>query len=232
MLIANPNALISVIIPVYNGAMFLAAALESVLGQTYQTVEIVVVDDGSTDDTVAVVRQFGNAVCYLYQPNGGPAAARNTGIAAATGEFIAFLDHDDQWTPAKLTLQANYLQQNPQIGYVLARMHVMLELGVTWPATLNRAYYAQDPVGVVLSAMVVRRSVFDQVGYFDSTLPQAEDVDWFARAQDLDVQKAVIDAVLLYKRIHGGNISLKAQENTKNLFQVLRRSTQRKQAVS
>lgn len=231
MVIDNAHSLISVIIPVYNGAAFIAAALESVLGQTYQSWEMIVVDDGSTDDTASVVHQFSDRVRYLYQPNRGPAAARNTGMAAAKGELIAFLDHDDQWTPDKLTVQANYLQQNPQVGYVLARMHIMLEPGVTWPASLNQSHYAQDPVGFVPSATLIQHTVFDRVGYFDSTLRQAEDVDWFARAQDLGIQKAVIDAVLLHKRIHGANISLKASDNRQNLMQALRRSTQRKQTI-
>lgn len=230
-LFTNDAELISVIIPVYNGAAFVATAIESVLCQDYQPFEIIVVDDGSTDDTAAVVSQFGDSVRYLYQTNSGPAAARNTGINAATGELIAFLDHDDFWTPDKLSVQARYLQCHPEAGYVLARMRVILEPGMDWPSSLNREHYAQDSIGFLLGTVLIRQAALMQVGFFDPTLYTAEDVDWFARAQDYGIQKGLIDAVLLHKRIHGANISLTARENTQNLLRVLRRSTRRKQCV-
>ena len=221
--------LVSVIIPVYNGAAFLATAVASVLAQTYQPLEIIVIDDGSTDESAQVARQFGDQVRYLHQSNQGPAAARNRGVALATGDLIAFLDHDDCWLPDKLQQQVRYLQQNPAAGYVLTRMQSMVEPGVSWPAALDHAHYAQAPVAVLPSALLVRRTLFAQVGLFDPTLPQAEDVDWFARAQDLGVQKGVVDAILLYKRIHAANLSLQAQQNTPHLLQALRRSIQRKE---
>ncbi|MBI4573499.1 MAG: glycosyltransferase family 2 protein, partial [candidate division NC10 bacterium] len=106
--------LVSVILPVYNGERFLAAAIASILAQDYQPIEVIVVDDGSTDGTAAIARSF-QGVRYLYQPNQGPAFARNAGIAVARGAFIAFLDADDLMVPTRLSVQAGYLLAHPEI---------------------------------------------------------------------------------------------------------------------
>src|SRR5688572_20501170 len=93
---------ISCIVPVYNGERYIREALDSILGQTYPNLEVVVVDDGSTDATAAAVASYGNRVSYLWQPNAGPVAARNLGLGAATGDYVAFLDADDLWHLEKL----------------------------------------------------------------------------------------------------------------------------------
>src|ERR1044072_7097933 len=110
--------LVSVIIPVYNGARFLLAALESVFAQTYRPFEVIVVDDGSADDSGRIAQSF-SGVHYIRQANQGVAAARNTGIEAARGEFYAFLDQDDLWTPEKLRLQIQHMLNHPDLGYTL-----------------------------------------------------------------------------------------------------------------
>src|SRR6267378_3262722 len=95
------KSLISCIIPVFNGARYLREAVESILGQTYRPIEIIIVDDGSTDNTADVVKNYGDQVRYVCQPNGGPSAARNQGVSVAQGAFVAFLDQDDVWHPEK-----------------------------------------------------------------------------------------------------------------------------------
>ena len=110
--------LISVIIPTYNRAHFLSAAIESVLNQTYKNIEIIVVDDGSTDDTQTVLEPFKYAIRYLYTNNGGPAHARNVGMKAASGKYVAFLDSDDTYLPRKLALQIAFKEEHPEIGMV------------------------------------------------------------------------------------------------------------------
>src|SRR3954451_23570366 len=104
--------LVSVIIPVHNGAKYLRAALESVFAQTYSPFEVIVVDDGSVDESGVIAQSF-NDVRYIHQANQGVAAARNNGIGAARGEFLAFLDQDDLWTTEKLKLQMGYLMKDP-----------------------------------------------------------------------------------------------------------------------
>ena len=119
--------LVSCILPVYNGAAHLRDALESVLAQQYAPIEIVAVDDGSTDESPAILAACGSRVRVIRQPNGGPAAARNAGIHAARGELIAFLDQDDRWHPRKLARQVAHLQANPQLDVVVAHVESFWE---------------------------------------------------------------------------------------------------------
>ena len=105
---------ISVVIPAYNHGRFLREAIDSVLAQTYAPLEIIVVDDGSTDDTEQIVRSYGDRVRYIRQQNAGVGAARNNGIANARGEYVAFLDSDDLWLPEKLAVQVEYMRRHPE----------------------------------------------------------------------------------------------------------------------
>ena len=96
---------VTCIVPVFNGERYLREALDSIVAQSHQTLDVLLVDDGSTDASAAVAKSYGDRIRYFFQPNAGPAAARNVGLAAAQGEFVAFLDADDRWHPEKLTLQ-------------------------------------------------------------------------------------------------------------------------------
>ncbi len=221
----NPP-LVSVIIPVYNGERFLSAALDSVFAQDYRPIEVIVVDDGSTDCTEEIAQGYPE-IQYVHQENQGPSAARNTAIASAHGEFIAFLDADDIWLPNKLSTQIGYLLANPQVGYVSARIRNILESNIEWPAQLNREYFLQDPPIFLPSALLIRRIILDQVGLHDPQLSTAEDMDWFVRANHLKVPMAVIDSVLLHRRLHDRNISFNMTAIRKDMFTVLRHSAAR-----
>jgi len=122
----DENPLVSVIIPVYNGGRYLRAALESVFAQTYRPFEVIVVDDGSADDSGVIAQSFPE-VRYIYQTNQGVAAARNNGLEAARGEYFAFLDQDDLWAPEKLKLQVEYLLSHPEVGYTLTQQQFFLD---------------------------------------------------------------------------------------------------------
>lgn len=211
----NDHDLVSVIIPVYNNAAYLAAALTSVYEQSYQPIEIIVVDDGSTDDARCVVakiaKEWGSPnrsqLHYLHQTNGGPAVARNRGVALAKGALLAFLDADDWWHPQKLERQVALLKQQTALGYVLSHMHVHLERDTAWPVSLNRTHYQNEPPCVLPSALLVRRSSFEQVGPFDEHYRYSDDADWFARAKDAAIPFAILSEPLVYKRIHASNLS-------------------------
>src|SRR4051812_26302017 len=114
----DTGPLVSVVIATYNSGRFVGQAVRSVLAQTYRPFEIVVVDDGSTDDTAGVLAGYRDGVRYVYQENRGPAAARNRGIAEAAGELVAFLDADDEWHPEKLSRQWEALSASPRAGLV------------------------------------------------------------------------------------------------------------------
>lgn len=223
----NDNSLlISVIIPVYNGERYLRQAIAGALGQQYRPLEIIVVDDGSLDGTAVVAASFGEAVHYVYQPNAGPGAARNRGVALAKGALFAFLDADDWWHPAKLERQMARLAQEPTLGYLLCHMQVVQEADAQWPVTLNQAHYQNEPPCHLPSALLVRRDIFAQVGSFDERYRYSDDTDWFLRAKDAGIPMAMVPEVLVYKRIHHTNLS-HTPAMTQETLRAFRSSVQR-----
>ena len=218
--------LVSVIIPVYNGACYLRAALESVFAQTYRSFEVIVVDDGSLDDSGNIAQSFPE-VHYIRQENQGVAAARNTAIAVARGEYFAFLDQDDLWTPDKLRLQIGHLLSLPDLGYTLTRQQFFLEPGATLPAWFRKELLSSVHTGWVLGTLVVRRTVFEQVGNFATGYSAANDSDWFFRAKAAGIPMAVVPELLLLKRIHGANDSGRSKEILSELLKVVKDSLDR-----
>lgn len=197
--------LVSVILPVFNGELFVGEALESVLAQTWSPVELIVVDDGSTDRSAEIARAY--PVSYVRQENRGVAAARNRGIEAAQGELLSFLDQDDVWLRQKLERQVSALTRDPGAGICSCRFEMFLEPGHEIPpwadAGLLDGSYRTAQVGTLL----VRRDVFDKVGPFDTSYSAANDTDWFLRTRDLGVRVAVVEEPLQRYRIHSGNAS-------------------------
>jgi glycosyltransferase involved in cell wall biosynthesis len=223
---SGQQPLVSVIIPVYNGARFLRAALESVFAQTYRPIEVIVVDDGSSDASGGIAESFPE-VHYIRQENQGVAAARNNGIEIARGEFFAFLDQDDLWTPEKLKVQIEHLLSNPQIGYTLTNQQYFLEPGTPLPAWFRKDLLSSVHTGWVLGTLVVRRTTFEQVGGFATGYSAANDSDWFFRAKAADVPMEVVPELLLLKRIHENNDSSRAKEILSELLKVVKSSLDR-----
>lgn len=221
------DPLVSVVIPVFNGERFLREAVESVLAQHYSPVEIIVVDDGSTDSTATVARSFPDAVRYLHQTNQGPAAARNEGIKQAQGSLIAFADADDLWPAEKLELQLPYLIKDPQIDIVLGRIQQVL-LSETVDGLTQSQEFAEAAFSVNLGSAVVRKSVFERVGLFDETMRYSEDVDWFMRAREGGAGILTIDAVTLFYRQHEQNMTRGKSPSELNVLKALKRSLDRR----
>jgi len=205
-MVMETNPLVSVVVPTYNCAHYLAAALDSVLAQTYRPIEVIVVDDGSTDNTADVVCAYAE-VRYLYQPNQGAAVARNIGIAAAQGEFIAFLDADDVWQPDKLSIQVAYMLQHPSVGITATNALHFLEPGTPVPSWLRPDRDLGEKKSPIPSAMVVRKPVFSQIGMFSPDHVPSEDTEWLCRAKDDQISIVTLPEVLTLKRFHGANIS-------------------------
>lgn len=176
---------VSVVIPVFNGERFIKDAIDSVLNQTYEGFEIIVVDDGSTDRTGEILRAMGKKITYKYQSNTGPIAARNVGIESSSGEYIAFLDHDDLWYPDKLERQVAILDGHSTIGLVCSEVDNIDEDGNplqkrTWAqrrrikgdlvGNLQMLLKRKFPVAVP-STWLVRRNILEKVGRFDAGIP-------------------------------------------------------------
>jgi glycosyltransferase involved in cell wall biosynthesis len=223
--------LISVVLAVRNGEPYLREAIDSVLVQAYHPIEILLIDSHSTDNTLAIARSYPQVRC-LSQRNRGVADARNVGIEAARGAFIAFLSHDDFWTPTKLQSQVEYMMSFPHLQYTVGRAKFFLEPGITPPAGFRKELLIGDHEAHIPETMLARRSLFDQIGNFNSELTTAEDVDWFARAKDRQIPHAVIQKVLLHKRVHHSNTSLNGSGNNDRLLNVMRESIARKRTFA
>ena len=222
--------LVSAIVAVYNGERFLGAALESIYAQDYQPIEVIVVDDGSEDGTARIARSL-SGVRYLFQENQGPAAARNAGIAVAGGEFVAFLDHDDLMAPNKLRLQVGFLQDHPEVGCVLTRQAIFLEPGTVRPPWLQRDSILGDLGGVQPLSALVRRTVFERVGLLDPAYRLAEGTEWFARVREAGVKIALLPEVLLYRRVHGSNLSYQHRAMQAALLKAMKGKIDRRRAA-
>ena len=177
---------VSIIIPTYNCARYIGRALDSVCAQTYKDYEILVVDDGSTDDTKDVVMQYGRKVTYLYQQNRGVSAARNHAILKANGELLAYLDADDMWYPEKLERQVAFLDVHQECGMVHSEMSVIneqdeilhLRFYEETKRSVPQGYCVQQLLTrchIQILTVVERRDTFDHVGGFDERLPIAQD---------------------------------------------------------
>jgi glycosyltransferase involved in cell wall biosynthesis len=215
------------VIPVFNGERFLREAVESVLAQNYSPIEIIIVDDGSTDGTRAVAQTLPEIVCYLHQTNQGPAAARNRGIEHAQGSLIAFADADDLWPRAKLELQLPYLLDDPAIEIVMGRIQQVLSSCAVNGETQAQTF-AEPTFSVNLGSVVIRKSVFERVGLFDATMRYSEDVDWFMRAREAGVAIMTIDAVTLFYRQHDANMTRGKNASELNILKTLKRSLDRR----
>lgn len=219
------DRLASVIIAVYNGERFLAQALESALDQTHRPTEVIVVDDGSTDRSGEIARSFEEVRC-IHQENQGVAAARNTALAAARGEFITFLDADDIWLPAKLEVQINYLLSHPECDLVFARLEPFFDSEVTLPSKIKSQHLADEKTN--LMTLATRKSIFERVGEFDTSYSLASDFDWVTRARDTGVKMEVLPEILVRRRIHDTNVSYDHEGRRASMLKMMRASIQRK----
>jgi len=187
---------ISVVIPAYNAGGFIKRTIDSVLAQTYRDYEVIVVDDGSTDNTAEAVRSYAGKVRYIYQENAGDGPARNTGIRAAKGDWIAFLDHDDEWLPQKLELQMKLLDRNPALRWCganyymscLGRRDAVGNVTALQKALAGRDYFenfftavGQKGCSLITTTMVIHKEVFEQAGLFDSCWLLCADFDMWWR---------------------------------------------------
>lgn len=224
----NSYPLVSVIIPVFNREKYLAAALDSVFAQTYRPIEVIVVDDGSIDNSAAIAQAY-SEVQYFYQSNQGVSVARNTGIAAAKGEFIAFLDSDDRWYPNKLSIQINEMLTHPDLGITATQFLNYLEPETEPPSWFNPNTELGERSLIIPSTFVVRQSVFQQIGTFSPAYLAAEDTEWIFRAKDNKIAMKTISEVLAQRRLHGQNLSWETESGySARLMRILKDSIARK----
>jgi glycosyltransferase involved in cell wall biosynthesis len=223
----SSRELVSVVVPTFNRAAFVCDAIASISAQG-DGIEIVVVDDGSTDDTERVVAAKGTKVTYVRLEHRGVSAARNRGILAARGQLLAFLDSDDLWPNDSLARRRAHLDRHPDVDlvYGLARIRHI--------GNLRRKLGPYDenvPIRFpLLGSMLCKRTVFDRVGLFDEALEHAEDVDWFARVKESRIPTSTIDEVTLEYRLHDGNMTFDVDRNQAFLLRALKKSLDRRRS--
>jgi glycosyltransferase involved in cell wall biosynthesis len=221
------SALISVIIPVYNGERYIAEAIESVLAQECDHIEIIAVNDGSTDGTEETIRSY-DGVRYLYQPRQGASSARNSGVECSSGDFLAFLDSDDLWTKNKLAIQTALFRADPSLDMVFG--HVAQFFSPELEESLKGRIHMPggSMPGYVPGAMLVRRDAFVRVGFFDARYRIGEFIDWFMRAIDLGLKSHLAPEVLVKRRIHDANTGIRERDSRKDYLRVLKASLDRR----
>jgi len=229
---------VSIIIPIYNAEKYLSKTIESVMAQTYTDWEIVAVDDGSTDKTPEILKDYEKKLPkklrVITQKNSGVSIARNTAIAAARGEYIAFLDHDDLWLPEKLKKQVKLLDSNKKLGLVYSDSYAIDDKGILKKGTLmsgrlfrlharmlrgnvfNELFYVNF---IPILTTMVRKNVFNKVGMFDPKYKIAEDYDLFLKiAEQYPID--FTETPLAKYRIYGGNVSKNIEVRVKEDLQI------------
>ena len=202
---------VSVVIPVRNGERFLAEAIDSVLGQSRPPLELIVVDDGSSDSTSEVARAFESRVRYVRRPPLGVADALNSGIDLARGDFLAFLDADDVWTDDKLELQLATLRARPQLDAVFGHL---TNVGEGRDASGTFAGWSKG-------TMLIRKEALARVGPF-TQWRLGEFVEWYARAVDLGLVLLMLPEVLLLRRVHDANVGVRLRREQGEYARVLK----------
>ena len=223
----NNNPLVSVVIPVYNGELYLNDALTSLQAQTYRRFQAIVVDDGSTDRTAEIAKSFREAQ-YLFQENAGPGPARNRGIRIAKGDFFTFLDSDDIWPEHRLRTQIEFMSEQPDVAFAVGRCKTFIQRGFSKPAWVDEAALQGQQIGYFPGTLMATRNAFNTVGFFNPHFRVGEGAEWFVRAKESGLPMAVIDEVLLHRRVHQSNLTHQGDQINSNILLALKESMDRK----
>lgn len=217
---------ISVIIPVFNGEKFISEAVESALKQSFKPYEIIVIDDGSTDQSLEILREYGDKIRCIHQNNQGTAASRNQGVKLALGNYFAFLDQDDVWLENKLALQINRMTNkgNLDMSFGLVKIH---RQNKNIKKSRNDDIYR----GFTPSTLLIKRKSFSQVGFFETRWKIGEWANWYLRAIEKNLNSCMIEEVVAIRRIHKQNKGIIYKSNQKEYVQVIKEYLNRKRKI-
>ncbi len=220
-------------IGVYNAAPYIVEAIDSVFDQTYRPLEVIVVDDGSTDNSADVIKSYGDAVTYAYQDNAGNGSARNHAVRLASGELFAFLDADDRFVADKLERQWAALQSDPDLNVVFGHVQEFVSPELTPEQMASVRPPAPAPMPwTAPNLMLIRRSDFQRVGPFSESLRVGVTVDWYARATEAGLKSLVLPEVVLERRLHLTNNGLRESDSRGQYMHVLKAALDRRRAAA
>jgi glycosyltransferase involved in cell wall biosynthesis len=215
---------------VRDGERYVEEAVRSVLDQSFDSLELIAVDDGSTDRTAEILRESGPTVRVLHQPPAGLAAAVNDGMRAARGAFFAFVDADDLWTPRKLELQMGVLAADPEVDLAFGHVRQFVSPELTERQRTELVCPPHPAPGYLKGAMLIRREAFASVGPFDTTFRLGDFVDWFSRAKDQGLKGVMLPDVVLLRRLHEGNTTRRTTESQIDYARIARAALSRRRA--
>jgi glycosyltransferase involved in cell wall biosynthesis len=225
------DCLVSVVIPAHNSERYILPALDSILAQKHRPLEILIVDDGSTDCTRQIVRGYAPEVRLIEQEQRGHPAARNAGIRAASGEFLGFLDHDDLWSPNKLSRQIDRFERNPALDLVFGHIQNFFTPEMP-PQERKRVAVPLQPLpGLLQGSMLARRRSFDRVGPFSEKRAIGDFIDWYGRAMVARMNIEMLPETLVYRRIHADNFQRAHQHQRREYLRAVKDLLDRRRGV-
>jgi len=219
---------VSVIIPTYNNASYIKETIDSVLNQSCRPDQVIVVDDGSTDDTENLVKRYQPRVDYLYQEHSGASTARNKGVEHANGLYIAFLDSDDLWEAEKLEIQMRCMHENSNADAVFSHIQNFYspDLDPAKQATLKAPL---TPIaGYTPCSMVIKKEVITSIGPFDTGVIIGDFMQWLLRARDAGIIEIMLPDVLVKRRIHGKNTTIVEKNLHTQYLDIVREALERR----
>jgi glycosyltransferase involved in cell wall biosynthesis len=225
---------VSCIIPAHNAAAYLGEALACILGQTHPPFEVVVVNDGSTDETVDIARRRGPPVRVINRECGSPAATRNAGLEASKGEFVAFLDPDDLWHEDKLRRQLARFRARPELDCSVTHARNFWSDALSEEAASYRDHPRMKPIpGYAFITLLARRRAFDKAGNLSPERWFSDSTEWFVRARERGLQIELLSDVLTLHRLHANNLTRRRDGASREEFvDLVRASLVRRRAGS
>lgn len=222
------SPLVSVIVAAYNAEKYLEAAIESIYRQTYSQIEIVVIDDGSTDKTQKIIQRYTKSLYYFFQENRGQPAAQNYGISQARGTYITFLDSDDIYLPNKIASQVAILENNRDIDCVFGYMQNFVSEDIACEQREGK----EEVPGYVASGGLFRRKCFELVGNFDESLRLGIFIDWYMRAEEMGIKHILNRETVVLRRIHNNNMTANADNARMQYLYVIKSAWKRRKNES
>lgn len=226
------SPLVSTIIPTFNRRGYVVEAIESALAQSYRPIEVIVIDDGSTDGTAAALAHFGSQIRYIWQPNQGTSVARNHGITASRGELLAFVDSDALWEPDKLTLQVAALTNNPEAHAVLGRLRQFYSPELS--AEDRSRLWCPDGIapGFAPATLLIWRQAFLAVGPFNPENRTAEFMEWMIQADEAALCILKMEACIYRRRIHASNKGIAKSDTFSDRARLIKNALDRRRRAS